>query len=115
MTIHYYGALKITTVILSVAAAAIIALDPTIKVALIVATPGTITGILTFTLGILGRRDARELKMGQENMQSSVDGKLSQLIETKEQLSHAQGRREGVEAAEVKGNEETSHKDKETH
>jgi hypothetical protein len=102
MTIHFYGALKITTVIFGIIGAAIFAADPTIRVALIVATPGTITGILTFTLGLLNRRDARALKVGQENMQKSVDGKLDKYIETKEQLSHAQGRREGVEATEEK-------------
>ena len=84
-------------------------MDPTVKVALIVAIPSTITGIGTLVLGFLNRST-------QTQMKSSMDGHFTkllaerqqqgvELVEKTDKLAHAEGRREGVEAAEDKAGE----------
>lgn len=84
--------LKMLTLIVSVMAAAIIALDPTVQVALIMAVPTTLLGIGTLVLGFMNRNKLNKIDI-------SVDGKLSQLMDTQQKLSHAEGRREGVDAS----------------
>ena len=106
MSLPTYGACRMATWILGGLAAIVLAMDPTVKVAIIVAIPSAITGIGTLVLGILNRN-----KLG--DVAVLVDGKLSRLLEEKDrqgvelsdksdQLSHAQGRREGVEASDKK-------------
>lgn len=80
--------LKILTLIVSVMAAAIIALDPTVQVAIVMAIPTTILGIGTLVLGFMNRNKLNKIDV-------NVDGKLSQLMETQQKLSHAEGRAEG--------------------
>lgn len=72
-------------------------MDTSVKVALIVAIPSTITSIGTLVLGLMNRSGLKEVH-------ESVNGKLKQLIETSGKLSHAEGRREGVEATEAANN-----------
>ena len=118
MTIAHYGAAKLILLgVYGVAAAAIVVINPTVEVALIVAVPGIITGMGTICLALLNRRDARkdasEMKAIQSKMQTSIDGHFTklldqkqiiseQLVEKTDKLSHAEGRREGIESTEEK-------------
>lgn len=99
MPLPHYSALKAVAVAIGVVAAAIYATDPTVKVAIIAATiaaiPPTIVGILNFFLGRANRKNIQQINV-------SVDGKLDRFMETAQKLSHAEGRREGVEATEDK-------------
>lgn len=52
------GVLKAAIIGVNLIAAAMLLVDPSVKVALIVATPAMITGIGTLALGFLTRRDA---------------------------------------------------------
>ena len=112
MIVTHYTALKVLAVY-SVIALSAIALNPTLEVAVIVAVPGTIAGMGTIFLGLLARKDARELRASQAAMQTSIDGHFSKLLDEKQKqgeqlvdktdrLAHAEGRREGVEATEEK-------------
>ena len=85
-------------------------MDPTVKVAIIVAIPSAITGLGTLYLGIMNRRDAKDIRDHVGDIKASVDGNFSRLLDEKatqrvqlvdktERLAHAEGRREGVEAA----------------
>lgn len=93
------------------------ALDPTVKVAIIVAIPSAITGIGTLVLGWLNRKESkRQFDVLHGNMtiiKENVNGALTklraekdiqatQLIDAKVDLSYAEGRREGIEAKEKK-------------
>ncbi len=79
-------------------------MEPTVEVAFIAAVPGTIAAIGVIILGIW---NARKLKQIDHN----VNGKLTRLLDEKvtdranlaeksEKLSHAEGRREGIESKE---------------
>ena len=71
MTVHLYGAAKVASFILIPATAAFIAVtDPTVKVALIVAIPATITSVGTLILGFLNY-----MSLGRVNVK--VDGMMS--------------------------------------
>jgi hypothetical protein len=104
-----YAALKITTVMFFTIAAAIVAMDPTVKVAMIVATPGMITGIGTIILALMNRKTQQEGLKIQIETKANVDGNFSklweekdrqvaQLKETQDKLSHAEGYRAGSES-----------------
>ena len=71
-----------------------IVLEPTVQVALIVAVPALITGVGTIVLGLMNRSQMKQISI-------NVDGKLEQLMAMRQQLAHAEGRREGVDAAEI--------------
>ena len=115
--------LKIAAVILAVNAVTAV-MDPTVKVALIVAVPSLITGVGTLALGFLTRRDNKEMRAKQDNMQedqsrlqTSMDGHFTKILNERtaigekltdktDKLAHAEGRREGIEVAEDKAKEE---------
>jgi len=91
--------LKIATAVFAVGTAVGVSLDPTVKVALIMATPTTIVGLGTLILGFLTRRD-------QKKMQTSIDGVYDKmqgrLIDAKDELtvkSVEVGRLEGAKVA----------------
>jgi hypothetical protein len=92
MSLPDLGAGKIIIITLIATWAAAVAIDPTVKVAVIVGVSNIVAVVVT---ALLGRKKLNTLQV-------SIDGKLSQLIDTKEQLSHAQGRREGIESTEDK-------------
>jgi uncharacterized membrane protein (Fun14 family) len=106
MALHHYGVLKVTTWALGVIAVAAIALDPTVKVALIVSIPPTITGILAFVLGLMNRKQLQTIKVDvNTNFQKLLQDKISQdkvITEQTQKLAHAEGRREGVESKDAK-------------
>lgn len=92
---------KVATLAFTVMAAAVVSLDPTVKVAIIAAIPGTITGLITVILGIINHRT-------QQAMRVSIDGNFTRMLDERaaqsaqledksDKLSHAQGRREGIE------------------
>ena len=92
---------KVATLAFAVLAAAVVALDPTVKVAIIAAIPGTITGLITVILGIINHRTQQEMRVSVDgNFKRMLDERALQTVELKDQsdkLSHAQGRREGIE------------------
>ena len=109
MIVTHFTALKGLMIYGAIGLAVILA-NPTVEVALIVAIPGMITGMGTILLALLARRDARELGVSQAKMQTSIDGHFSKLLDEKQKqaeqlvdktdrLAHAEGRREGMEAA----------------
>jgi hypothetical protein len=104
-----HGALKIATWIFGIMAAVVVAMDPTVKVALIAIIPLTITSTGTLWMAWLTRRDARKALVGQAKIEESINGHFGKLMEEKEQqhvvlmektdrLAHAEGRREGIES-----------------
>jgi hypothetical protein len=96
------GALKVVTVSLVLVYAAIIVADPTVKVALIMGGTAVITTMIgsgtAFILRRMDRKQLQGIQSGVSEMKVSIDGKLDQFIETTKSLSHAEGRREGVES-----------------
>ena len=104
MALHHLGILKTVTWVLGAAAVAIVAMDPTIKVALIVSAPPTLTGILAFILGLMNRKELKVIKVDvNTNFQKLLREKEEQnkeMAAKSDQLSHAQGRREGIESTE---------------
>lgn len=99
MAVHHYGAWKLATAVSGVVSAFVFALDPTVQVALIAATPPTIIGLITLWM--------------QRSLKVEVDGKLSRLLDERRDvglelkdksaaLSHAEGRREGVEVEQAR-------------
>ncbi len=119
MAIAHYAALKTATWVFGLVGAAIFVMEPTVKVALIVALPLTITSVGNFILGVLNRAGQKRSQAQGERIQESVDGNFSKLWEKQQsqseklhisegKLSHAEGRREGVEATEDKGRENHS-------
>lgn len=120
---------KIVAILSATATAVVLALDPSVQVALImgVASIASTGGVLL--MGILLRKDNRDkmkrdeaLLANQLEMKNSVDGALTKilddkakqsqqileqadnLVDTKQKLSHAEGRREGIEVTEQKKN-----------
>jgi hypothetical protein len=96
---------------LSVLAAVVVVMDPTVKVALIVVVGQLIIGIPTLILGFLNRKGLREIKvdvnsnftrmMNQRDVQEEkLIMQAGQLGFKTEQLAHAEGRREGIESTE---------------
>jgi hypothetical protein len=103
--------LKIATIAFSAMAAAAVALDPTVKVAIIMSVPATITGLGTLALGFLNRLDQKKSLVNQAEMKDSMDGHFGKLLAEKaaqgaelvdktDKLAHAEGRREGIESTE---------------
>jgi hypothetical protein len=92
-----FGALKIKTAlaILSAVSLTVIALDPTIKVALIAAGPPTLLSLVTLYVAIQNRKQGQELHI-------SLNSRLSQLLQSTGEAAHAAGRREGVESTDKK-------------
>src|ERR1035437_3763563 len=95
---------KVATVVFTLIGAAIVAMDPTVKVAIIVAAPSMLTGIGTIILGFMNRTKLQDVHESAVRMESNVDGKLSKLLEVKQQLSdtketlaHAEGHREATD------------------
>src|SRR6202795_272022 len=113
---HHYGAFKVGAWMFgsTLALAALVhAVEPTVKVALIVAASGLLSTLIsTGTLLYLGRKGKGMLteirmdvnsnftKMREErNAQTvKVDESAAQLAAATSKLSHAEGRREGFEA-----------------
>ena len=106
---HYIAGLKIVAYAGGIVGAIIWALDPTIKVALIVSVPATIASVGTLILGFLNRSDAKRSLANQDLMKRSVDGINTRLedknrdlgvrlADKSEEAAHAAGRREGSEA-----------------
>jgi hypothetical protein len=95
MSLPHYSTLKIAALATGIAAA-IYALDPKIQTAiiagLIAAIPPTIVGVLNFLQGRMNRKNIQKIEV-------SINGKLDKFMETSQKLSHAEGRREGLEAA----------------
>jgi hypothetical protein len=98
--------LKVTTVF----AAALVAMDPTVKVALIAGAALVLANIPTFILGLLSRSDAKKSLVNQAELKTAMDGNFGRLWNEKDQLrtaltdkseklAHAEGHREGIEAA----------------
>jgi len=98
MSVHY-GGLKIGFWVASLAAAAVFAMDPTVKVALIAAIPASLLGVGTLILGFLNRKAQQETHDKVIDLKVNVDGRLSQLLAKTEIAAHAEGHREGVEQA----------------
>jgi membrane protein implicated in regulation of membrane protease activity len=109
MSLPHYGAWKLATWILSGLAAVIVAMDPTMKVAIVTAIPATLTLLFTILTWFMGRKSL----VNQSQMKESIDGHFTKLMEEKTQqgvelvektdkLSHAEGRREGIESTESK-------------
>ena len=104
-------AMKIALWVTGVGAAAIVAMDPSVKVALIAIIPLTITSLGTLWMSWLTRRDARKSLVNQSAMKESMDGHFTallaksaqqgdELVDKTDKLAHAEGRREGVESKE---------------
>lgn len=100
------GALKLATAVVSVVAAAIFAMEPTVQVAIIASIAPTVLALGTLILGLVNRST-------QAAMKESIDGHFTkllterqeqgaQLVDKTDKLAHAEGRREGVEASEGK-------------
>jgi hypothetical protein len=113
MTPTHYGVWKMATWVLSGIGAAIVVMDPTVKVALIVAVPLAVANCGTLLLGFLNRSDVKTSLANQEKMKASMDGHFSkllaeraqqgvELVDKTDKLSHAEGRREGIESTEGK-------------
>ena len=125
--VSHIAAFKVGVGALLVAGAAL-AMDPTIKVALIMSGPVTLIGIGTLTLGFLTRRDSKRMQDKQDKMQSdqaklkdSMNGHFDklmtereqvgkelgiakdQLINTAKDLAHAEGVKEGSDSERSKG------------
>jgi hypothetical protein len=103
------GLAKATTAI----AAAAVVIDPTVKVAIIAGVALVLANLPTFILGMLQRKDSRQIKASQSDMADSVNGHFTRLLNKQdadaaslaaksEELARATGRREGVEATEQK-------------
>src|ERR1022692_2647052 len=90
MSIAHYGAAKLALVLYGAVAFAVIASDPSVRVALIVAVPGMITGIGTIILALLNRKDAREIRTSQSEMKTSIDGHFTKLLDQKQVLSRSE-------------------------
>src|ERR1017187_335146 len=106
-----------TSAVISSAAALVAVMDPSLKVAIVVAVvaaiPGTVAATGVIVLGLLQRRDSKKLLADQKAMQVSVDGHMGKILAATEQksidlsiksieLGRAEGRREGVEVTEDK-------------
>ena len=90
MTFPHIGYWKAATWTLATVAAAIIAIDPTVKIALIAGTPAAVTGLFGLLLGYLNRRELQNIKV-------NVDGRLSELLKVSGKAERMQGHVEGVE------------------
>jgi hypothetical protein len=125
--VHYGSVLKISTYVFGALSAVAILIDPTIKVALIMSIPGIVTGLSASYIGYLNHLDNKlthasqqEQKNATEAIGNKVDGKLSRILDASDKkdvkladqsdqltvakvdLSHAEGRREGIESTEPK-------------
>lgn len=77
-------------------------MDTAIKVALIVAVPGTLGSVGAFILGVINKNKLADLHESTAKLEISVDGRLSQLVDAQRSLGHADGRREGIELEQAK-------------
>jgi|ERR1017187_4906947 hypothetical protein len=121
MALHHFLTFKVIALasgVLTAGATMIAVLDPAaFKVAIIVAciaaVPGIFTAVCVLVLGLAQLKHSKKLLANQNEMKISVDGNLSKIIanserraveldDTSSKLSHAEGRREGVEATETK-------------
>ena len=111
---------KIVAILTWAVGAVIFAMDPTERVALIVAAPIMVANVGTLILGFLARQDAkaaagaaRQSLKNQDAMKDQMDGHFSKLLaerktqgdelkDVADRLAHAEGRREGMEAGESK-------------
>jgi hypothetical protein len=107
---------KIALVATTFVAAAFVASDPTVKVAIIAGVSLVLANVPMFILGMLTRRDTKqglrnqeEQKVGIAEIKQNTDGVLAKLTSDKDkqgleladksdQLSRAQGHREGTES-----------------
>ena len=103
MSIVHYISAKIIALISVPIATAFAILDPTTKgyviAGCIAAIPPTITGMFNHVkIGQVARRvDGINTRLRDDK-----EAAVSQLADTSKQLSHAEGRREGIESTEVK-------------
>lgn len=102
MTIHYYGGLKAVTWLFGLAAVAAFAIEPTVKVAIIVAIPSAITGIGTLVLGFLNRKDAKEIHAVVTKVETQTNNMNTELRQQRNaattRADSAEGQMKGVAA-----------------
>lgn len=92
MTLPHFTALKITTLVLGMAAAAVIAMDPTVKVAIIAAIPPTISAFLW------GWVNNKKLTTVEKNTNNKLDQVLDQRNAAVSRADKLQGQIEGTKA-----------------
>jgi hypothetical protein len=106
MSLHHIGAAKIVALVSAAIGAVILALDPTVKVALIVSIAPTVASVWAVVLGIMNRDQLKVIKVDvNTNFQKLLREKEDQNKEMAQKttdLAHAQGRREGIESRETK-------------
>lgn len=104
MVLHHLGVLKTVAWVTGVAGAVIVAMDPTVKVALVASIAPTIASLGALVLGILNRNQLKVIKVDvNTNFQKLLQDKKDQDKEMAAKtilLAHAEGRREGVESKE---------------
>ena len=72
-------------------------MDTAVKVALIVAVPGTLGSLGAIVLGLINKNKLSDLHESTTKLEINVDGRLSQ-----RRLARADGRREGIELEQAK-------------
>lgn len=104
-----YAAFKIASISAALIGAVFFTIDPTVKVAIIIAIPQVVVGLGTLVLGFVNRQATRELHQTTAQLEVRVDGRLTELLSAREKqaevqsaLSHAEGRREGLELDQAK-------------
>jgi len=79
-----------------------VAMDTAVKVALIVAVPGTLGSLGAIILGLINKNKLSDLHESTTKLEINVDGRLSQLVDAQRRLARADGRREGIELEQAK-------------
>ena len=106
MIVHHLSVLKTVAWVTGIIGAVVVALDPSVKVALIASIAPTIASMGALILGILNRNQLKVIKVDvNTNFQKLLQDKKNQDKEMAGktiQLAHAEGRREGVESKEPK-------------
>lgn len=102
MVIHHLGVLKTVAWVTGIVGAVIVALDPSVKVALIASIAPTIASMGALILGILNRNQLKVIKIDvNTNFQKLLQDKKDQdkeMATKSDQLSHAQGWKEGSQS-----------------
>jgi len=102
MALHHYAGLKIASWIATGLGALYLILDPTVKVAIIVAIPGTITAILSVVTHFQLRAIKTDVNSNLTRMANEKQVKTDQLAAqgkelsiAQEKLAHAEGVKQG--------------------
>lgn len=107
------SAMKVAATVTAVAAATIFALDPTVQVAIIVSVPTT---VVTLVLGLMNHYELKKHRDELHVIKVEMNGNMSRILDEKAiqgvsltekttALAHAEGRREGTEAAEQRASD----------